>query len=173
MLKLLHRWLTSEGKMTKHCPYCNADFISDMAKCPHCGASLPSANASPPVVPSPHEAKKDTMDGSIDNNAVSGILFVIAVLVSGVALQAIQAAVAADAAAKEATTAAAAAGVIGVATGGLGLLLGGAAIGAAASAQAAADEAAKYAAKTIVVAVAAWVGFVYSSSEGSREKTDG
>ncbi len=31
--------------MAKHCPYCNDDFISDMAKCPHCGARLSGQDA--------------------------------------------------------------------------------------------------------------------------------
>ncbi len=26
--------------MANHCQYCNADFVSNMAKCPHCGAQL-------------------------------------------------------------------------------------------------------------------------------------
>jgi len=33
-----------------HCPYCNADFINFMARCPHCGATLNDTGTPPPSV---------------------------------------------------------------------------------------------------------------------------
>jgi len=49
-----------------HCPYCNADFINFMARCPHCGATLHETGSAPPAVEKQvsSERERDARKGS-------------------------------------------------------------------------------------------------------------
>ncbi len=122
---------------------------------------------------------------------VTVILLIIALVTSGMTINAYKGVVAADTRSKEAAEAAArasdagvAAGLFGLATGGVGLLLGGAAIGAAAAAQDEANIAAEAAANAILefrritlLTLVSWtllLGWIYyPSSEGTREELIG
>lgn len=50
-----------------HCPYCNADFINFMARCPHCGATLHETGTAPPAVGTSEPSSKtiDVQNGDL------------------------------------------------------------------------------------------------------------
>ena len=50
-----------------HCPYCNADFINQMARCPHCGGEMYKTGMAPPpiAVTVPPERKVDEHEGGL------------------------------------------------------------------------------------------------------------